>query len=112
MVVEACYALKHGKPQDLISALAITGRANIFIATHVPNELLEHLPRVAACASIVRCWKVMHVCDLLGSGDQAWWLPCGAAGVAARALPRATTLSSAAEGLQGPVGSAATAEDR
>ncbi|MBC3844625.1 hypothetical protein GXW82_43955 [Streptacidiphilus sp. 4-A2] len=48
LVVEACYTLKHGKQQDLISALAVTGRANTFIAGHVPGELVEHLPRLAA----------------------------------------------------------------
>ncbi|TDT97325.1 hypothetical protein EDD99_5447 [Streptomyces sp. 846.5] len=48
LVVEACYSLKHGKQQDLISALAATGRANTFIAGHVPGELVEHLPRISA----------------------------------------------------------------
>ncbi|MGW6569829.1 hypothetical protein [Streptomyces sp. NPDC054975] len=48
LLTEACYLVKNGRHEDKISALAGTGRANPYIAAHVPGEIDEHLPKLAA----------------------------------------------------------------
>ncbi|WP_102133493.1 hypothetical protein [Streptomyces hokutonensis] len=47
LLVEACYMVKHGLHQDKITGLAGTGRANPYVAAHVPGEIARHLPRMA-----------------------------------------------------------------
>jgi hypothetical protein len=48
LLAEACYLVKHGHQHDKITRLAGTGRANPYVAAHVPGEIEEHLGKVAA----------------------------------------------------------------
>jgi hypothetical protein len=43
----AAYAARGGGVQDLIERVALTGRAPVFVSTHVEDELDEHMERVA-----------------------------------------------------------------
>ncbi|MFD0191894.1 PIN domain-containing protein, partial [Streptomyces bacillaris] len=47
LLVEACALAKSGGRQDRVTALAATGRATPYIAAHVPDEIDEHLAKMA-----------------------------------------------------------------
>jgi hypothetical protein len=47
LLTHACYLVKKGSLDGAVSGLADTGRANPYIASHVPGELAEHLPKLA-----------------------------------------------------------------
>ncbi|MEU9190311.1 PIN domain-containing protein [Streptomyces sp. NPDC048484] len=47
LLTEACYLVKHDYQQDKVTALAGTGRANPYVAAHVPGEIDEHLTKLA-----------------------------------------------------------------
>ncbi|WCN80929.1 hypothetical protein [Micromonospora sp. LH3U1] len=44
----ACNAVRRGHDEELFSGLAGNGRSNIYVSAHVPEELVEHLPAIAA----------------------------------------------------------------
>lgn len=44
----ACNAVREGRSEELLSGLAGSGRANMYVSAHVPEELVEHLPVIAA----------------------------------------------------------------
>ena len=48
LLIEACALAKSGDRQDKVTALATTRRATPYIAAHVPDEIDEHLAKVAA----------------------------------------------------------------
>jgi hypothetical protein len=48
----ACYTAGHTGPELLITGLSGTGRSNAFAAGHVPEELVRHLPTVAASTGV------------------------------------------------------------
>ncbi|MGW2050952.1 hypothetical protein ACWCPF_38185 [Streptomyces sp. NPDC001858] len=48
LLVEVCALAKAGGRQDRVTALAVTGRATPYTAAHVPGEVDEHRPRMAA----------------------------------------------------------------
>ncbi|MBO1286129.1 PIN domain-containing protein [Streptomyces albidoflavus] len=47
LLIEACALAKSGGKQDKFTALALTGRAVPYIAAHVPDEVDEHLAKMA-----------------------------------------------------------------
>ncbi|MFD5110281.1 PIN domain-containing protein [Streptomyces cinereoruber] len=47
LLIEACALAKNGGKQDKFTALALTGRAVPYIAAHVPDEIDEHLAKMA-----------------------------------------------------------------
>jgi len=52
LLARACHAARRSATsRELFTDLANTGRSNTFVGAHVPGELVEHLPDVAASTS-------------------------------------------------------------
>lgn len=48
LLIMGCDTVKRGRPLDMVTELAFTGRGNPHVASHVPDEIERHLPRLAA----------------------------------------------------------------
>jgi hypothetical protein len=68
LLTQACYLVKKGRLDGTVSGLAGTGRANPYIAAHVPGEIAEHLPRLAADYQVpVEAVRALLVAKILPS---------------------------------------------
>lgn len=48
----ACNAVREGRSEELLSGLVGTGRSNLYVSAHVPEELVEHLTAIAASSNV------------------------------------------------------------